>query len=1442
MALQDLISKVRKTKLYKAINNVVRDSGQSINNQAQQRIGQPVRQWANRAYNESKPRTNLEFASAPFMKMTGSQALQNRQDLIDQRNRGLNLTQRLFRTPQQDENKLLQEGIYKGAKTVGTVGIPAYKGLAVANAGLGYGISRLAGANNRQALGSAVEAAQIAPIIGAFSEATNPVISRQLDRLPVQTPQFIQNRIAPTIANIGQGIGIDVATGNKTNALSVGLDALTGFAGGKGQFSTVKPRAKGVEATDLAKNQVRSDTARSLPQSPAQSVNNQVQAQGVNTKRGIEVKPSRTVNTQGGGFRTSGASEGSITGNPVKDDITGANPTGIISRIREVVQDNWIRVKNLQRQEGVKVSDEANPYQAEELYHGRVATRIEDVKQQVVNYDNDVLNTSKKLNLPDKSVKKLVNIYLQAKHAPERNKVHGDGAAGMTNAQSAKILSNISNSKAGKEIIRLSKQVQDLNNQTIDVLYKSQVIDKKMYDTLRKTYKNHVPLNRVMNESDDITEVLVGKGFNVKSSGVKRAKGSDRQVSDILTNVVTNLESAIVRAEKNIVNLATLNFARNNPQLGIFEVIKPKAIGQTFDGKILTQQINDPLVLTVRENGKPVYLRIKDKKLASVFQGIGNEKLPGAFKFVQMFTGFYSGLHTRFNPEFAVSNVVRDVQEMSVFMASQKDVGFSGAAETLGKEGSSVKHILDYMRGVDSEGAKLYRQMKLDGGTTGGMALSTRKNVELDLKKIEQLNRSNPRKAAQKTLELFDQWNTIFEDATRLSVYRQALDNGMSRKQAASLAKNSTVNFNKKGTGGAIINALYMFSNASIQGSVKMLRAMKNPKVAAATITAVGTATFAVNNWNDQVDPDWREKVTDWDRNSNLVLMLPSKEGSKYITIPVSWGLKPIKVGSDVSYDLITGNENDVVDASIKIASSAFDAYNPAGGQDMISALTPTILDAPVDISRNQSWSGASIKPDWLEGLPASEQKFKNTGETLSGKVAIGVADTLSKASIEISPENILYAYEQYIGGVGKFATRVAGTTTSLISGEAPEAKEVPFTNRFYKARSEEQVQSAVAYKKQDDFFESLKDFQTGSQEQKEAIKNYLRQQASDKERQSTLFKLRDRGIDTKGISYSGKKLGVSNTPPQSDKVSFVDYEDQPSNILDKITLAANGMTKDPGNTIKAIFTQEELRKIEGNAVILKRQEFLNKASDPNLERDHIIPLGLGGDNSEANLVYVSKEYHAEKTKLDQKLIRQLRSGEITRQEAQDQVRAWVEANPTEHFVVETDQIIGDKAEDKREVRGVINKEFEIEKIGEDGTSTTTTISITVPEYPKLTGLAEVDKKLKSSYYSKLTTAKNNAEKLYNARKITAQEFEDVLVELGTKQKTAKAYSSGGGTNSKYHKALLNIIKSQNRAQMAAFEKMSNAKIRAYSPSSGRRSGTVQPINTKNLTFSGAGY
>jgi len=369
----------------------------------------------------------------------------------------------------------------------------------------------------------------------------------------------------------------------------------------------------------------------------------------------------------------------------------------------------------------------------------------------------------------------------------------------------------------------------------------------------------------------------------------------------------------------------------------------------------------------------------------------------------------------------------------------------------------------------------------------------------------------------------------------------------------------------------------------------------------------------------------------------------------------------------------MSGRTNGIQDAAVTIATAAFDSYNPVGGEDAMSAITPTILDTPSDIARNRSWTGGLIKPDWLKGLPASEQKFSGTDDTLTGKIAVKTADTLASAGIQISPNDMLYAYNSYIGGVGKFASRVADTVSAIATGDPLVAKEVPFANRFFKTRSEEQVQKALVYKGQDELFTSLRKFKTGSEEQKTAIKNYLRGQASDSERQGTLFKLRDQGFDTKGISYSGKKLGVGNVPIKSEKVSFQNTKDQPQNILDKVSLAAQGMGKDPRNTINAIFTQEELRKIEGNAVILKRQQFLNKGDDPNLQRDHIIPLGLGGDNSEENLKYVSKDWHAAKTKNDNRLIGELQSGKITREEAQSQVKSWIEANPHETFVMESE-------------------------------------------------------------------------------------------------------------------------------------------------------------------------
>jgi len=741
----------------------------------------------------------------------------------------------------------------------------------------------------------------------------------------------------------------------------------------------------------------------------------------------------------------------------------------VFTRLREVVQDSWVRAKKLQQQKGVVTKEGANPYLAETLYHGRVHTRLEETRDVIKNIDLDIVASSKKLQVPNSTFSKDVNEFLQSQHAPERNAKLGDGAAGMTTAEAEANLARIKNSPQGKEVVRIANQLSDLNKRVVEVLKDSQVISDETYKTLTDTYKNHVPLNRVMDETEDISQALTGAGFNVRGTGIQRAKGSSREVSDIITNITSNVQQAIIRAEKNLVDLNTLNFARNNKDLGLFEVIKPKAMGTDFSGKPIIEKITDPSVLALRENGKPIYVKVNDPKLAVMYQNVNAEQMPSWLQFIGTITRTYAGLHTRFNYEFAFGNKLRDIQEMAVDMASRKEMGFKQAGKSITKEPESVLAVTDFLRGKDTAGLKLYQQMKLDGGTTGGLSLSTRADIEIDIESIRKLNRSKPRQAAEKVIRAVDAWNTIFEDSTRLSVYKTALKNGSSRTEAAMLAKESTVNFNKKGTGGTVINSFYMFANASIQGTTKMLRAMKNPKVAATVVSGVSLGVYSVNEHNTKVDPNWRDKVSSFDRTSNLVILLPTADGKEanFIKLPISYGLKPIKVAAENAYDFMSGYNTSVADAAAGIAVAVATSYNPlAGDESIVRTLTPTIGKTAIEIQANRAWHGGRIRPDFNDNLPDSAQYFDSLSRTQTGKMAISATESLSEKGImEVSPANVIYSYNAIIGGAGRSISKLFNTGAAVVTGETLEPREVPIASRFFGKLSSEQSETGEIYK-----------------------------------------------------------------------------------------------------------------------------------------------------------------------------------------------------------------------------------------------------------------------------------------------------------------------------------------------------------------------------------------
>lgn len=983
------------------------------------------------------------------------------------------------------------------------------------------------------------------------------------------------------------------------------------------------------------------------------------------------------------------------------------------TRVIEYIQNSEERVRQLVNRGDVKVTDKSDPYLRSTLYSGRVGAKIERGKAQAKEAIDAIAKLANGSREELAALRKDVNDYLIARHAPERNASIGEGAAGITTKDAKERLAALEGGKHGKEIKRIADMLQDMNNQTLDLLHDSGVISDDLYDKLRTKYKNHVPLQRIMDHTEDFSGTLSAKGYDVKGTGIKGAKGSDREVADILTNIISNYEQAVIRSEKNIVDQATLSFVRDNkdalrglmyetklPMMPVGKVTHKAAFDKQFEDSLMSfakslgakferggqpgrklghfvpsdktimrkfatpreviahesghffdnkyglkgrffkrgaskpiaeemlahmeragesanrmkspderfadafewwltnrdlakrdmplfssamdniirdipdlkplldirptprftleqmeetlfarqQFTNDPSILSMRENGAPVYIKITDPNLAIALRGIGKETNLGAILHgVASFTRLYSGLATRFNPEFALPNKIRDLQETLVYMSAQKDISTKGAAKIVAKDTASVKDVLDGLRGKDTPGAKLYQEMQDMGGTTGGMGLSTRKKIELNIQDLEKLATSRTRRVADNLVEYIDGWNTIFEDSTRLSVYKQALEEGLSKERAAFLAKEASINFNRMGKGGPLINALYMFSNASIQGSAKMIRALKNPKVLGSVVATVGGAVTVANQWNDRVDANWRDKVAKWDRLNGLTVMLPSTDGkARYFTIPVSWGLKPIKVMADYAYDASTGQKVAMKDAVGNTLGAILEAYNPAGGTSLASAVTPTILDVPVEIRSNIAWNGNKIRPDYDKNAPADIQYFPSLAKTKTGQAAISISEMLhDKAGIGVSPANIKYAFDQYISGAGRTAQKLFNLGATIGDEEKLPLDQYPFLSRFYREQDPSQMgQGTVGAA--DEISKRLEDqsrdrFRTKSEAEKmfQDLRKLPKEEAAARVRElqktdpTLLAKIKDVAEEEKlGLSYQDKQvkqLGVEN-------------------------------------------------------------------------------------------------------------------------------------------------------------------------------------------------------------------------------------------------------------------------------------------------------------------------
>jgi len=766
--------------------------------------------------------------------------------------------------------------------------------------------------------------------------------------------------------------------------------------------------------------------------------------------------------------------------------------------LREAVQDNWAKVESeiaAREKNGEKLSDEADPYLARTLYDGRVQAKMDSVKEIMVGIVDGIKEISDKYGNDFAKTKALVNSYLHAKHAPERNAAMFEGAAGMSSEGAKQIHAIIENLPFAEEIKAVAANAAKLNEMTLDILKDGQVIEPKLYEQLRAKYKEHVPLNRIMeDEGDNTVQALAGSGIGAPTTGIKTAKGSSLEVHDILGNIQANVSQATLRAEKNRVTLSLIKYideAKDGTPL-FTNLGAPKAIGMAHDGKTPIMPTKPENVIVARVNGKPVWIQINDKTLAGAMNGMGINDMHIFIKTLGAITRLWSSMLTRNNVEFWIDNIKRDIQEAILYNLSR--MGFKGAAKALGNQPLSVKYVYDAMANKKgSEGARIYKEMVDAGGTTGGLSLSTREDIFASLGDLEKIANSKPRQALEKVVNFIDKANKIFEDSTRLAAYIAAKDKGMSIERAAQHAKEVTINFNKKGNATSAISAVYMFANPSIQGNYKTFRIAKDsPKVAIASIATLTAITIGNNAYNDMVDPDWREKTNEYDRKANLVIVLGHNEDGSlhYTNFTLTHSLRPIKTLIDNIYDSFTGKGDGALAAFANVVGSAWGSYNPVGGSD-IGTVFPTIFRPFVDVRINESWNGSKIHPDNKEKLPKKQQHFPSTGNTTKGEMAITVSNGLHKVNIHVRPDDIMYVMGQYGGGAPSVATDTLLLPFKAMSDKPVDVKEIPIVRRHYKETTPDRFEKNKKEKAREELIKKVSEADA-PEEQKQLARIYI--------------------------------------------------------------------------------------------------------------------------------------------------------------------------------------------------------------------------------------------------------------------------------------------------------------------------------------------------------------
>ncbi len=706
---------------------------------------------------------------------------------------------------------------------------------------------------------------------------------------------------------------------------------------------------------------------------------------------------------------------------------------------------------------------------------------------------------------------------------------------------------------------------------TLEKVYLSGIISKETYEKTLGMYDHYIPLRGWdATTSEQVYGYLTSREGPLGGSIMKRAVGRESMADDPIATIAMMADDAIRQGNRNLMKQRFLNFVLNHPSdlvslsdlwlkhddvtdewAPVFADIeatdtadeiaqKVEAFEQRMEAlrtanpdkykkgreaqhipyKVVRNNLREHQIL-IKRNGRTFVATINgNPRAAQALNGLTNPDVDqngvvgNMLKAATWVNRQLSAFYTTRNPDFVVSNLFRDMLYSNCMTWVKESPRYAlRFHKNFGRVNPGVMRRLlgRWENGTLDKSNRLenmFYQFMKNGGESGYTNVRDieghKRVVAAELKK----QGSTGRKVWATLGMQLDLLNRSAENCARFAAFVTSRDFGRSIDRAIYDAKEISVNFNKKGSGGKMVNAngqtalgkagsylggggrlLYVFWNAGIQGFTNFGR---QAKLHPAKFTVGATTMFTLGyvipllaqmlGYGDGDDDDKNAyyNLPEYVRRSNICFYA----GDQWITIPLPIEFRAMYGLGELAHGVISGNErysDEELGHQIAAQVSQVLPLDMLEGGGGISPLIPSAAKPFTEAYiLNKGWTGLPVykdtpfnkdDPEWTKAYASTDTHLVDFAKWLN---EVSGGDDFKKGSIDINPAKIEYLLNGTFGGLFTFPNKLKKAGETMSGNRDFEWRNMPIANRLIKSGDER-----TAYRKlQNEYFKYSKEYE----------------------------------------------------------------------------------------------------------------------------------------------------------------------------------------------------------------------------------------------------------------------------------------------------------------------------------------------------------------------------